>query len=288
MSTDTSVNNLVINKLTKAQYNGIATKSETELYLVPDEIDTVPTSGSSNPITSGSVYTALQSKQDIISDLSTIRNGAALGATALQSYTETDPTVPNWAKVFPIITGDSASNVNNLQFLSPFKGTMGTGSGDAGRFKIGLYTTDGNTSLPADNTLITSIASQSDPGQAWGHATDDTIPTIGLVYNKFSEKADKVIVMDASTLPSSLDPNKVYQMGTLTGSVTIPAFSAVASGNNTEVKIWCFTFNTSTTAPTITWPAAITNWVGGSAPIIDASKKYEVTVMDGIGAIMEA
>lgn len=111
----------------------------------------------------------------------------------LTSYTETDPTVPNWAKVFPIITGDSASNVNNLQFLAPFKGTMGTGSGDAGRFKIGLYTTDGNTSLPADNTLITNIASQNDPDQAWGHATDDTIPTIGLVYNKVSEKADKVL-----------------------------------------------------------------------------------------------
>ena len=37
-------------------------------------------------------------KQDTISDLSTIRSGAAAGATALQSYTETDPTVPSWAK----------------------------------------------------------------------------------------------------------------------------------------------------------------------------------------------
>ena len=37
-------------------------------------------------------------KQDTISDLAAIRSGAALGATALQSYTETDPTVPQWAK----------------------------------------------------------------------------------------------------------------------------------------------------------------------------------------------
>lgn len=41
---------------------------------------------------------ALATKQDVISDLSAIRSGAALGATALQSYTETDPTVPAWAK----------------------------------------------------------------------------------------------------------------------------------------------------------------------------------------------
>ena len=37
-------------------------------------------------------------KQDAINDLSDIRSGASLGATALQSYTETDPTVPSWAK----------------------------------------------------------------------------------------------------------------------------------------------------------------------------------------------
>lgn len=38
----------------------------------------------------------LDVKQDIINDLVTIRNGARLGATAVQ--TETDPTVPSWAK----------------------------------------------------------------------------------------------------------------------------------------------------------------------------------------------
>lgn len=44
------------------------------------------------------VDTALEGKQDVIDDLATIRSGAALGATALQSYTESDPTVPAWAK----------------------------------------------------------------------------------------------------------------------------------------------------------------------------------------------
>ncbi len=37
-------------------------------------------------------------KQDTISDLDAIRSGATLGSTALQSFTETDPTVPAWAK----------------------------------------------------------------------------------------------------------------------------------------------------------------------------------------------
>ena len=62
MPIDTTVNNLVINKLTKTQYDAIQSYSDTELYLVPDVIDTAPTSGSDNMVTSGGVYTALSSK----------------------------------------------------------------------------------------------------------------------------------------------------------------------------------------------------------------------------------
>ena len=59
MPTDTNVNNLIINKLTKAQYEAIQNPSETELYLVPDVIDTTPTENSTNLITSGGVYSVL-------------------------------------------------------------------------------------------------------------------------------------------------------------------------------------------------------------------------------------
>ena len=64
MPTSTTVNNLKINKLTKAQYDDIQNPSETELYLVEESIDTTPTSGSNNPVSSGGVYTALSGKAD--------------------------------------------------------------------------------------------------------------------------------------------------------------------------------------------------------------------------------
>jgi hypothetical protein len=83
MATDTTVNNLIINKLTKAQYDAIASHSDTELYLVPDEIDDVPTSGSDNPVKSGGVYTALGNKQDTLvsgSNIKTINNESILGS----------------------------------------------------------------------------------------------------------------------------------------------------------------------------------------------------------------
>ena len=67
MPTDTNINSLVINKLTKAQYVEIQNPSETELYLVEESVDTTPTSGSNNPISSGGVYTALQNKATKVS-----------------------------------------------------------------------------------------------------------------------------------------------------------------------------------------------------------------------------
>jgi hypothetical protein len=94
MPTDTNVNGLVINKLTIAQYDAIQNPSETELYLVEEDIDTTPTSGSKNPVTSGGVYTALQGKADA-SDLASKEDkvdivsasGATLSAQVGKYYT---------------------------------------------------------------------------------------------------------------------------------------------------------------------------------------------------------
>lgn len=90
MATDTTVNNLIINKLTKAQYDAIASPSETELYLVPDEVDSTPTSGSDNPVASGGVYTALAGKADA-SSLATV---ATSGSYNDLSNKPTIPTIP--------------------------------------------------------------------------------------------------------------------------------------------------------------------------------------------------
>lgn len=55
-------NRLIINKLTKAEYDALEEKSDTELYLIPDIVDSTPTQNSENYVTSGGVYTALAAK----------------------------------------------------------------------------------------------------------------------------------------------------------------------------------------------------------------------------------
>lgn len=83
-------------------------------------------------------------------------------------------------------------------------------------------------------------------------------------------------------------PGVLYNLGVLSGAVTI---SLAAPADASVVNEYAFTFYTGSTAPTITWPASITGWAGNcianSVPNIAASKFYEVSVLNGIAAIME-
>lgn len=204
--------------------------------------------------------------------------------TALQvqeqaDWNETDNTKPSFIKNKPTIP-----DVSNFVEKNQTSGLLrNDGTVDTNHYLVNAPVTSVNGQTGAVSLNIPSAQVNSDWNASSGVAAILNKPTIPDVSNL----AEKVVVVDASTMPSTLQPNKVYQMGTLTGSVTIPPFANVPSGD-TEAKIWFFTFETGTTAPTITWSAAITNWVGGSAPTINASKKYELSVMDGIGAILEA
>ncbi len=72
-----------------------------------NELTTIVTGIQNNKADKSAVEASLADKQDKIEDLETIRSGAAKGATALQSYTETDPTVP--AHVKAITTANISS-----------------------------------------------------------------------------------------------------------------------------------------------------------------------------------
>lgn len=63
-----------------------------------NELTNTVTGIQNNKADKSTVEASLADKQDKIEDLETIRSGADKGATALQSYTETDPTVPAHVK----------------------------------------------------------------------------------------------------------------------------------------------------------------------------------------------
>lgn len=156
--------------------------------------------------------------------------------------------------------------------------------------------TDVNAGSPSDGDVLTY-------DNATGKWVADTPSGGGAVLSTdvVTDKADNTkastpksvydFVKPASqnTMPAGgLLPGVLYNLGVLTGSVTIdlatPADASVANE-------YAFTFYTSTTAPTITWPSGILGWAGNCienyAPNIKASKFYEVSILNGIGAIME-
>ena len=99
--------------------------------------------------------------------------------TALQSFTETDPTVQAWAKT-GIRYGNGVLTPATLGFLSSlFDLDMSQGN-----LTINLKTGD------ATPIIITGIVSSND-NDGWEHAGNGALPTVGLVYSKVAAKYTK-------------------------------------------------------------------------------------------------
>ena len=79
--------------------------------------------------------------------------------------------------------------------------------------------------------------------------------------------------------------NVFYNFGELSSNTTFAI--NVKDVDTTILNHYYWAFDTPSTAPTIIWPSEIVSWYGWSAPEIDASKHYEVSVINGIAAIME-
>lgn len=81
---------------------------------------------------------------------------------------------------------------------------------------------------------------------------------------------------------TGLAPGMVYDLGTLTGTVT---FALATPTDNSIPNAYYWTFETGSTAPTINWPNGIT-WPDNFTPSIDAGKHYEVFVRNGYASML--
>lgn len=218
-------------------------------------IDSTPTSGSGNLVTSGGVKTAVDAKQDTLvsgTNVKTVNNQSLLGSgnitieggSSVQSDWEEDDTT------------DPAYIQNKPDDLVHYDYVGSTPQVTVPSFEI------------ADNK-VTSLSSSS---------TDTQYPSAKCAYDAINPSV-------ATSQPSGgMLPNIFYRLGTLSGNTTFTLATPVDS-NIANHYFW--SFETGSTAPTITWPSSIASWVGGSAPGINASKHYEISVLDGIAVCME-
>ena len=300
----------------------------------------------------------LAGKQNVISDLATIRSNAEDGKQALTDVTAVEQLIPSTASaqnkladqnfVNSSVATNTANYISNngepftsLAQLEAYSGTLTNndyafvvGTDSAGNTTYTRYKYNADAQQWAAEYVLNNSSFTAEQWAAIqsgitavlvGKLSD--LPTNSELTNLFSGKQDTILDLatirsgaalgatslqptaqqltdaqktqvltnigadavtekvDVSTFPQSLKPDTVYRFGTLTGSVTIPGFTSIPAGD-TKAHLWIITFNTSTTAPTITWPADIVGWVDGSAPTIDASKSYQITVFEGLASIV--
>ena len=209
-----------------------------------------------NAIPNGSITkekiesSVLAGKQDTISDLATIRTNAEKGATALQSYTETDP----------IYTADKP----NLALKSEIPDISGLATKTEVAGKQDTIN-DLATIRTNANKGATALQSESDPV----YMADK--PNIALKTT--------IVTETEGNASYTISPNILTKLGTLASSVTLSLDTSKEESGVTN--IYDIIFTTPTDAPSITWPEGIT-WIGGSAPTIAGGKTYEVSIMNNL------
>lgn len=124
--------------------------------------------------------------------------------------------------------------------------------------------------IPTVPTISTDVASDK--------ANNNKVTGAKAVYDEIHPAVEN------SQPVGGFEPNILYDLGTITGTVT---FTMASPTDATIINHYYWTFETSSTAPTITWPSGVTSWFGGSAPTVSASKHYEISVLDGVGCFME-
>lgn len=178
-------------------------------------VDNALSSTSENPVQNKVINNALNGKQSTIADLNDIRNGAAAGATAyqkpsggipksdlsssvqtslgkadtaLQSYTESDPTIPSHVKA---ITTTDISNWNSKQNALTFDSTPTAGSNNpvtsAG---IKAYVDNATPTITMDDT---PTSGSSNPVKSSG------------IYNALQGKQN-TLTFDSTPTASSSNP----------------------------------------------------------------------------------
>lgn len=232
-------------------------------------IDATPTENSTNPVQSGGVYDALGNLYQALSVVENCLFGGIV--TRLESPSQGDDhryyyitQQGGYFSHFDVTIPDDTPMAVMIYWSNILSRWV----------TIGLW------------PLLTYVDAKADKvsgatnGDLAGLDADGNLTDSGLsVFDFF------VMVEDASTPPASMAPNNVYQYGTLSGDTTFPPLATPTEPD--IANVYCWTFTTPASAPAITWPSGITSWAGGSAPTINASKSYEVSVMDGFATIIE-
>lgn len=223
------------------------------------------------------VNNVMSSKQDTINDLDTIRSGAALGATALQSETYKGTITGVSANGTSIATSGvadipaaSTSKYGVTKLSSATNSTSTTLAATASAVKVAYDLANGKQDKLVSGTNIKTINGTSILGSGNIVISGEG----GNTYNVTGYPQESVTETSKGLLP-----NIFYVWGEVT-SLNI-SFAEEESGYMNE---YLFQFTSGVTPTTLTVPDNV-EWVRG-APVIEANKTYQVSIVEKIGIIV--
>ena len=189
----------------------------------------------------------VNAKQDAISDLSTIRSGAALGATALQSVpaeyvTETE--------------------LNNKGYLTSIPSEYVTETELTNK----SYATTSQVNAKQD-TLVSGTNIKTINGTS--------------ILGSGDIKTNKPLQTSTST-SMTLTPN-VYHRNTSTTLSRLTITLGTAS-DDTILNEYLVEFTTRSSGTTITLPSNV-KWVNGTTPTFEKSTTYQISIVNNLGVV---
>ena len=231
--------------------------------------DNVPTNGSSNPVKSDGIYDALATKQPNISDLPTIRSGAAAGATAVQPA---ELQTELLQKQDRLISGQNIKTINNTSLLGSGNIVIQGGGSDPEAVKFtpqtltdaqkeqartnigagtyskpsdGIPATDLDSSVQASlGKADTALQSESDPVFSASPAHGITLADIAAWDAKYDKPASGIPASDlADTYAGSATAG-----GAADKALGIPYGSVDSDSTATDIKASVDNFPTTLVA----------------------------------------
>lgn len=292
------------------------------------EIDSAPTANSSNLVTSGGVASALAGKYtkpaggipstDLADPESVFIIPINLGTLTVDSSVTYQDIVDayNAGKVFAFSFGAvlgiipaTQYGASNGEYSIIAEYIMSVSSGGIDGASMILQATSSaltftmtpqeldvpeiSTDINADATSDAKTASPKAvktfvEGKGYGTYSK---PSGGIPSSDLAPDVVPVIPVDTAIPSGGLGANVHYALGTLTGSVSITLDTTTEVTG--QMNIYSLVFTAGATAPTITWPSAITKWAGNCldsttlAPVITGGNTYEVSIVDGLAVITE-
>ena len=210
------------------------------------------------------------------------------GTSVVSSGTAAVPAIPDAVEANPTVpSGTTPTDLQNLKIGNNYYGIPTPSSSLDDLSDVNLGTPANGDVLTYDSTSGKWIADEPQGGELSTDVVTDKASNAKASTPK--SVYDFVKPASQSSQPvGGMEPGVLYNLSGLTGNVTItlatPTDASVAN------EYW-FSFDTSSTAPTITWPSSVT-WSGNcidnyGAPEIVASKHYEVSIVNNYGIIVE-